>query len=176
MAESSPEDTHLILKLVQMDEDDWEHLLGVLKETDSDMLVVVQSARDAAKSVLGVNEPDAPFRISSRIHAVSFSPYLDLATGDPVNRFVFKTVGGESIVSDQDLEDSLWVGAVILDSVAKSVDMMVEKFGIPPERIVWGDDFEDRLALAEKAASRLRRRFEKRSGVKGKVASSPGDA
>lgn len=171
----SREDIHLIQKLAEIDELDWELLQEVLKETDLDLAIVVQLARKAAKSVFRDIRSSEPFQYPSRILSISFSPYLDLATGSQVIRLVFKTAE-EPIISDQDLEDSLGIGASILDAVARSVGIVVEEFGIPQERIVWGDEFEERLALAERATSRLRRLYDKGSLVKGEPTSSPDDA
>ena len=153
------EDAHLISRLAEMDGSDWEELLGTLKHADSELAADVGSTREAVRAVLKDIQSEGPFKFSSRIRSVSYSPYLDLTTFGQVNRLIFKTVGGESIVSDQDLEDSLWIGAAVLDSIAKSVDMMVENAGIPPERIPWGDDFGSRLALAEAATKKLRRLY-----------------
>lgn len=172
LGELSQEDIHLIQKLDEIDEVDWELLLGPLRETDSDLAIVVQSARKSAKSALSDIRSDEPFKYSSRIRSISFSTYLDLATGSQVIRLIFKTAG-ESIVSDQDLEDSLGIGASVLDAVARSVGMTVEKAGIPSERVEWGEEFEDRLALAERAISMLRRLYDKRRSVKGEPTSSP---
>ena len=172
---SSREDIHLIQKLAEIDELDWEFLLGVLRETDSDLAIVVQSARKIAKSVFSDIRSGEPFQYSSRILSISFSPYLDLATGNPVIRLIFKTAE-ESVISDQDLEDSLGIGASVLDAVARSLGMTVEKVGVLPERIEWGDEFENRLALAERATRRLRRLYDKRSLMKGEPTSSPDGA
>ena len=171
----SLEEFHLLRKLDQIDETDWEFLLGALRETEPNLAIVAQSSRKAAKSAFSDIRSDEPFQYSSRILSVSFSPYLDIAGGNQVIRLIFKTAE-EPIISDQDLEDSLGIGAAILDAVARSVGMTVEEVGIPPERIEWGDEFENRLALAERAVSTLRRLYDKRSAVKGEPISSPGDA
>ena len=153
------EDAHLISGLSGMDGSDWEKLLETLRHADSELATGVGSAREVVRAVLKEIQSEGPFEFSSRIRAVSYSPYLDLATGGQVIRLIFKTVDGESIVSDQDLEDSLWIGAAVLDSIVESVDMMIENTGIPPERIAWGDDFGSRLALAEAATKKLRRLY-----------------
>ena len=172
---SSPGDRRLVLELSQLDEVDWEQLRGTLEEADPDLWTVVQSAREAVKSSLEGSESHGPFQFASRIVSISFAPYFDLGTGAQINRLIFKTAG-ESFISDQDLEDTLGIGASVLDAAAKSVDLMVEEFGIRPERIVWGDDFEARLALAEEAARRLRRLYAQRIRVEGEPTSSPEDA
>ena len=150
----------------------WEQLHGALEEADPDLSAVVQSAREAVKSVLEDSESHGPFQFSSRILSISFSPYFDLATGAQINRLIFRTAG-EPIIFDQDLEDTLGIGASVLDAAAESVGLMVDEFGIQPERIVWGDDFEARLALAEEATSRLRRLYEKHSRAEDEPIPSP---
>ena len=171
----SLEEFHLLRKLDEIGGADWKFLLGVLRETEPNLAIIAESSRKAAISAFNDIRSGEPFQYSSRILSVSFSPYLDIAAGNQVIRLIFKT-SEESIISDQDLEDSLGIGVAILDAVARSVGMAVEDVGVPPERIEWGDEFKNRLALAERAVSTLRRLYDKRSPVKGEPISSPGDA
>ena len=156
LSELSKEDQRFIFERMMLASSDWEGLLNTLSEEDSELSVIVQSAREAVNSVVEGIESDEPFRFSSQIQAVAASPYLGLGNGVPYIRLIFKTAGGETIHSDQDLEDTLGIGTAVLQSVAESAQSMIQTLGIPPDRIAWGDEFEARLALAEEFTRTLR--------------------
>ena len=86
-----------------------------------------------------------------------------------------KTADGKSVSSDQDLEDSLWSGASVLRAAAESVHAMVEELGMPPNRIVWGKDFESHVAFAEESTATLRRLYGRQEGAEEDVGSFTDD-
>lgn len=155
----SKEQESVLHELMDLHESDWRSLRGKLEEFDPELSAIVQSARSGIRSMVEEEEQDEPFRVSSRIQSMEAFPYLSLQYGVSFIRVTFKSADGKSFSSDQDLEDSLWVGMAVLQSVADSARKMVEELGIPPERVVWGDEFEGRLALAEESVRTLRRLY-----------------
>ena len=163
LATLSPEQERLVMELANVEDTAWTDLLGAVRKKDVELSAIIRSARQAVQLAKMETETNGPFGFSDRIVGFSASPYLGLQNGMPIIRVTFSFANKESMVSDQDLEDSLWVGASVLDSVAKSVQLLMEKFEIPRERIAWGDDFEARLALAEASVPTIRRLFGGRS-------------
>ena len=156
LRELSKEEQRFIFERMMLDPSDWEDLLNTLSEGDSELSEIVQSAGEAVKSAVEEIESDEPFRFSSNIQAVNASPYLGLGNGVPYIRLIFRTSDGETIYSDQDLEDTLGIGTAVLQSVTESVQSIIRTLEIPPDRIVWGDEFEARLARAEEFTRTLR--------------------
>ena len=175
LEELSEEDKRFIAKLMRVDEPEWGDLLNALRETDSELSAIAQLARETVKFAFEEAESDEPFRFSSRIQSVSASPYLGIENGVPFIRLIFKTANEKSIYSDQDLEDALGIGVAVVQSIARTAQSMVEKLGIPPERIEWGDEFGTRLALAEKYTKTLRRLYGQHRRLEGEQTSSPED-
>ena len=155
LSEMQDTDRRFIGKILDLSESRWENLLNTLNESDSELSVVAQSARKALKSALEVVESGVPFRFSSRITGISASPYLGIEDGVPYIRLTFGTAN-EKIYSDQDLEDTLWIGTAVLETVAESAQSMIQTLQIPPENISWGEEFEARLARAEVHVRTLR--------------------
>ena len=156
LSELPQEGQRFIDELRTLDESDWASLLRTLRENDSELSVIVRSAREMIKSVVEEPESDELFRLSSGIQAVFASSYLGIGNRVPYVRLIFKTADNETVYSDQDLEDALGIGTAVLQMVAESARSMVENLGIQPDRIVWGDEFEARLARAEEYTSTLR--------------------
>ena len=160
LSELPTEGQRFISELATLDESDWESLLRTLREDDLELSVIVESAGEVIKSFVEAAESDVPFRFSSRIQTVTAAPYLGIADRVPYIRLIFKTSGGETIYSDQDLEDTLGLGTAVLQSVAETAQAMIQTLGIQPERIVWGEEFEARLARAEEYTKTLRSLYE----------------
>ena len=156
LSESPEEGQRFIHELTTFDESDWEGLLRTLREDDLELSVIVKSAKEVIKSFVEAAESDVPFRFSSRIQTVAAAPYLGIRDRVPYIRLIFKTSERETIYSDQDLEDTLGLGTAVLQSVAETAQAMIQTLGIEPERIVWGDEFEARLARAEEYTRMLR--------------------
>ena len=152
-----PEDgQRFIYELTTLAESDWNGLLHTLREHDPELSVIVKSAREVIKSFVEEAESDVPFRFSSRIQSISAAPFLGIEDRALLIRLIFKTADRETIYSDQDLEDTLGIGTAVLQSVAESARSMIHTLGIQPDRIVWGDEFEARLARAEEYTRMLR--------------------
>lgn len=162
LSESPEESRRFIHELGTLDESEWEDSLRTLQEDDLELSVIVESAREAIKSFVEAAESDVPFRFSSRIQTVAAAPFLGIGDRVPYIRLIFRTSEGETIYSDQDLEDTLGVGMAVLQSAAETAQAMIQALGIQPDRIVWGDEFEARLALAEEYTRLLRSLYDQR--------------
>ena len=153
----SPEDSQRIIqKLTTLDESDWKGLFRTLAGNDLELSQIVKSAREVLKSFVEPTESDIPFSFSSRIQSVAAAPFLGIGDRVPYIRLIFKTSEGETTYSDQDLEDTLGLGTAVLQSVADTTQAMIQTLGIQPDRIVWGEEFESRLARAEEYTRLLR--------------------
>lgn len=170
----SREQESIVRELMDLDESDWRRLLGTLGETDPERSDSSRSAKDGIESIQS-DQANQPFRLSSQIQNVGVFPYLSLESGVPLLRFIFKTADGKTLLSDQDLEDSLWIGVAVLQSVERSVRAMIEDCGIAPDRIVWGHQFGARLELAEESTTLLRGLYGRRGGAEEDAGSSADD-
>ena len=155
------EDKALIEELDGIDTGDWRKLITQLKTVDREFAVIVEAAQRARLKLLSGEPESDPFDFSSVITGVSASPYLGLGSGATYMRLTLTTADNRSFVSDQDLEDTVAVGAAILQAAASSVEAMTSKFGIAPEKILWGNNFGRRLAEAEESIRKLRQYYTK---------------
>lgn len=153
----SAEHKRLLSELKNLEEADWVELLSAARGIDVELCAIMQAAKQAIRLVDVDVDEDEPFKFSSRIVALTASPYLGLRSRTPIIRIVFTSQGNESFISDQDLEDSLWVGASVIECVAESIQFMVEEFGISPEHISLGIKFGAHLESAEKATTTIRK-------------------
>ena len=152
----SQEHQRFMSQLKNMEEADWVELLSAARRSDVGLCAIMQAARQAIRLVDVEGDKHGPFKFSSRIVALSASPYLGLRSNMPIIRLVFTSKNDESFIVDQDIEDSFWVGASVVEFVAESVQSMVEKFGISPEQISWGTQFEAHLVATETATATIR--------------------
>lgn len=153
------EDRALIEKLDGIGIDDWRELVTHFRRTDREFAVILEAAQRARKKLLSSEPESDPFDFSLAISGVSASPYLGLGNGTTYIRLTLETADEKSFVSDQDIEDTLGVGAGILKAAANAVEAMISRFGIAPEHISWGNNFNDRLAMAEESVRTLRQHY-----------------
>ena len=92
--------------LRKLDQDRWDELRSEIEKVDREFAELVASARRVLDRVT-TQENLGPFVFSGRIVEVSCAPYLQLESGTPVMRVVFKTADEQTFFSDQDLEDTL---------------------------------------------------------------------
>ena len=151
-----------IVQIVEADDSNWNEFVTSLQSSDRDLAVVAGTIREKIRATMDSVGSEDPFDLSSRVLGLMASPYFGLESGGAIIRFALKTGDGRSLVSDQDLEDSLWLGATVLDSVARATHLMLERYQISADRLIWGEEFESRLGLAEEAVRMLRRLYDQR--------------
>ena len=155
----------LIEQIKDLDHSEWEILRGNIARVDSTLLEVVTSVRNTLEKVSVHISLSEPFRFSTRVVQVQGGSFLHLDSGTPIIRLLFKTASGKIIVSDQDFEDTLAVGAGILELVAGSGKSISEKLGGSLQNVVLGDDLAERLDMIENATRDIRRLHELKRGV-----------
>ena len=164
----SEEQRNIVENLLNSDEMAWREFLSELKSADTEFASTAETARTLLLSSMSSSvSQESPFASSSRIQQVFFAPYLGLASQNAIIRLYLKTFDNKTLVSDQDLEDTLGVGAVIVESVADTVNSMIGRLGVSPDVVSWGSEFESRLLRAEQAVQALRKHYEQRQTPSG---------
>lgn len=160
---SSDEERNIVETLLNSDETAWSELLDELKAANTEFASIAETVRASLLSFIPSQvSQEGPFAFSSRIQQVFFAPYLGLASRGAIIRLYLKTFDDKTLVSDQDLEDTLGVGAVIVESVADTVNSMIDRLGVSPDLVSWGSEFEKRLLRAEQAVQTLRKHYAQR--------------
>ena len=164
-----PEPVYRVISILrQSDDPDVPRAIRETGEPEANLADIDAAVRNTLASVIVASEhkdseADFPFRFFSRVTGLESSPFLALKNATPVIRLVFKTAEKDTFVSDQDLEDSLWIGVAILEAVANTVKS-IEGLMIPSEKIEFGNDFEDHLDRAERALKAARSVHSDRKG------------
>ena len=123
------------------------------KSRDDDLRSHLDLARRNIAEARG-NFPDALSRIREIGHTASF----DVSQRSLAIRLRFEA-GGQSWLSSQDPEDTLWIGAAVLKVVSEVMQAMEGTLGPEAQRGCIGMYFEDNLKYAEDAVAEIRRLF-----------------
>ena len=115
---------------------DWDADMAQLRDIDSE---VAQLLDDALATM---QEDVEVFDFSSRIVNVAYGCFYAGSDRDLVIRLIFKRMQGKTVISDQDLEDTLQIANSVMTAV---VDMMksIVTDQTAPERIELGSRFSD---------------------------------
>lgn len=132
--------------------DDWETETRPLRDTDADAATLLDDALTALQTNVEV------FDFSSRIANIAYGRYYAGQDRDPVIRLIFRTMR-DTLISDQDLEDTLRISNAVMASV---VDMMesIVRDQVAPEKIALGPDFPKLARDAAKMTDILSRFYE----------------
>ena len=135
--------------MTALDDAEWDSLLAGLKDDDlhSDLDFLRRNIAETRE-----NFPDAFSHIRQVGHTVSFDVsqrFLTIAL-----RFTSRE---QSLVSRQDLEDTLWIGAAVVQVVSEVMREMAGTLGIKAQRGCIGMNFEDNLKRAEDALEEIKR-------------------
>lgn len=145
----SPEASRLFAEMTALDDAAWNSLLAGLENNDlRDQLSFLRQEVAESKEAF----PGAFSQIQQVGHAASFDVSLQSLTVS----LHFKA-GERSLVSNQDLEDTLWIGAAVLEAVSKAMQGMEDTLGIEARRACIGTDFESNLKRMEDAVTEIRR-------------------
>ena len=145
----SPEGDRLVGEMMALDDAEWDSLLTGLEDDDlrSHLDFVRQNIAEARE-----NFPDALSRIQKIGHTASFDVSQRSLT--ILLRFTSRK---QSLVSRQDLEDTLWIGAAVVRVVSEAMREMAGTLGIEAQRGCIGTNFEDNLKRAEDALEEIKR-------------------
>lgn len=143
----SEQGKRIVAELAQMGEG--SDVLRGLAEEDAELAEIVRSVMRKAAEV-----GEAP-ALGHRITRLGHSPMLKVASGEMV---VCLRLAGQDITFDmaQDLEDTLWVGMVIVEAVKESMDAMNRSLNAATIKRNFGAQFGDYLGRVEAATSEIK--------------------
>ena len=147
----SQEGRDLVEQLASLDDVQWDRLRSDLEDDDlrNALDVLRRQASDAKELSADVFSP---------IRQIGHHLSLDFGSPSLVVRLRFH---GEtsSFESRQDLEDTLWIGAVVVEIVRRTIRKMDDVLSPEAKSACIGDNFEERLKQAEDAVGEIRRMF-----------------
>ena len=149
----SQESRSLLEALTALDDAAWDPLLASLEDSElRDQLDFLRRKIAEAKEAL-------PVGTSSRIRRVGHMASFDVFQRSLTIPLRFETWGDQSLVSSQDLEDTLWIGWEVVAIVSEVMQAMEGTLGPDAQRDCIGQNFEDNLKRAEEALAEIRRIF-----------------
>ena len=148
----SQESRLLFRDLMGLDDTSWDPLLASL--ADSELRDQLRSLRQYAVK-LKATLPDGAF---SQIRHVGHMPFFDVSRRSLMIRLHLDQ-GNQSLVSSQDIEDTLWIGAAVLVTVSDAMQGMESTLVPDVRRDCIGEHFENNLKTAEDAIKKIKRIF-----------------
>lgn len=146
----SQEGRLLLAELTALDDAAWDSLLeSPLDSGLRDQLGFLRRRIAEAKEYL-------PAGTFSQIRKVGHTASFDVSQRSLAIRLRFEA-GDQSLVSSQDPEDTLWIGAAVLKVVSEVMQAMEGTLGPEAQRGCIGMHFEDNLKSAENAVAEIRR-------------------
>ncbi len=150
----SQEGRRVVDELWALDDAEWDALLASLE--DSELRDLLGSVRQRASEVKRLLSADAVPQIRQILHRKSF--YFSQQSLMILLRF--NNGKGQSLLdSNQDLEDTLWIGAAVLQVVSDAMQDMDSTLNSEAQRRCIGTLFEQNLKRAEDAMGEIRRIF-----------------
>ena len=148
----SQESRLLIAELTALDDAAWDSLLESPVDGElRDQLGFLRRRIAEAMEYL-------PAGAFSQIRKVGHTASFDVSQRSLAIRLRFEA-GDQSLVSSQDPEDTLWIGAAVLKVVSEVMQAMEGTLGPEAQRGCIGMYFEDNLKYAEDAVAEIRRLF-----------------
>lgn len=145
----SLEGHRLLGEMTALDDAEWDSLLAGLE--DSNLYNYLDSLRR------NIDERRESFpHFFSRIRQIHHTASFDVSQRSLTILLRFM-VGEQSLVSRQDLEDTLWIGAAVVRVVSMAMREMADTLGIEAQRSCIGMNFEDNLKRAEDALEEIKR-------------------
>ena len=146
----SQEGRLLLAELTALDDAAWDSLLeGPIDGELRDQIGFLRRKIAQAKECL-------PAGAFSQIRQVGHTASFDVSQRSLAIRLRFDA-GDQSLVSSQDPEDTLWIGAAVLKVVSEVMQAMEGTLGPEAQRGCIGMHFEDNLKSAENAVAEIRR-------------------
>lgn len=146
----SQESRLLIAELTALDDAAWDSLLESPVDGElRDQLGFLRRRIAEAMEYL-------PAGAFSQIRKVGHTASFDVSQRSLAIRLRFEA-GDQSLVSSQDPEDTLWIGAAVLKVVSEVMQAMEGTLGPEAQRGCIGAHFEDNLKRAEEAVAEIRR-------------------
>ena len=149
----SEESRRLLDELVALDDAAWDPLLASLEDSE------LRDQLDFLRRRIAEAEEALPVDTSSRIRRVGHTASFDVSQRSLTVPLRFETWGDQSLVSSQDLEDTLWIGWAVVAVVSEVMQAMEGTLSPDAQRDCIGQNFEDNLKRAEEALAEIRRIF-----------------
>ena len=146
----SQEGRLLIIELMALDDAAWPPLLTNIE--DSDLREHLGSIRQR----LAEMKKTLPAGAFSQIRQVGHTAAFDFSQQSLMITLLFKA-GEQSLVSRQDLEDTLWIGAAVLQVVSEAMRTMDGTLSSEARSGCIGEVFEENLKRAEDTVGEIRR-------------------
>ena len=146
------EEVHRLLdELTSLDDAAWDSLLASL---DDD--VELHEQLGSIRRNLGGMKNRLPMDALSQIRTVGHMTSFDFSRRSLAIHLSFKA-GDKSLASNQDLEDTLWIGAAVVQVVSEAMLTMEGTLRLDAQRKCIGNVFEENLKKAEDAVREVRR-------------------
>lgn len=142
----------LLAELMALDDAAWASLLANVE--DSELREHLGSLRQRLTDVKAVS----PAGAFSQIQQIGHSAAFDFSLRSLMINLRLKA-GEQSLVSRQDLEDTLWIGAAVLQVVSEAMRTMDGTLSSEAQRGCIGEIFEENLKRAEDTVGEIRRIF-----------------
>lgn len=150
----SPEGRRLVDEFGVLGDAEWDPLLASLEDKElHDHVCLLRQKVSEAKALL-------PATAFSRIRQVRYQILFDLSQPSLLVRLRFNREENRLLLeSSQDLEDTLWIGAAVLEVVSGVMQKMEGALSPEVQRDCIGRLFKEHLELAENAVGEIRRAF-----------------
>ena len=145
----SREGHRLLAKLTALDDAAWDSLL------ESPVDGELRDQLDFLRRWIAQAKEYLPAGAFSQIRQVGHTASFDVSQRSLTIRLRFEA-GDQSLVSSQDPEDTLWIGAAVLKVVSEVMQAMEGTLGHEAQRGCIGAHFEDNLKSAEDAVAEIR--------------------
>lgn len=148
----SPEGHRLLTELTELDDAMWASLLGSIEDSE------LREHLGSLRQMLADAKEVSPAGAFSQIRQVDHLAAFDFSLRSLMISLRFKA-GEQSLVSRQDLEDTLWIGAAVLQVVSDVMRTMDGTLSSEARSSCIGDIFEENLKRAEDTVGEIRRIF-----------------
>ena len=145
----SREGRRLLAELTALDDAAWDSLL------ESPVDGELRDHLDFLRRKIAQAKESLPAGAFSQIRQVGHTASFDISQRSLTIRLRFQA-GDQSLVSSQDPEDTLWIGAAVLKVVLGVMREMEGTLGPEAQRGCIGAHFEDNLKSAEDAVAEIR--------------------
>ena len=148
----SQEGRRLVEELGTLDDAEWDPLLASVE--DDELRDLLGSVRQRTSEVKRLHSVGALPQIRQILYRQSF----DFSQRSLMIPLRFNNAGGHSLLdSNQDLEDTLWIGTAIFQVVSDAMQAMDDALNLEAQRRCIGTAFDENLRKAEDAVGEIRR-------------------
>ena len=154
LPEISDEGKRAVEQLAQLDATD-SGFLDRLAAEDAELAEIARAVKDKVDEI--ANSRSVPISFPPPIRQVGHVPMLEVERGQMTVRLGL-VAGNEGVFEmAQDLEDTLWLGMMVVEAVQESMASMKETLSPATARDNLGEQLTDRLGRLEKAVVAIRR-------------------